>query len=177
MPLFLITGLPGSGKSTVCVELKARGYEAYDGDEDQLAEWFDRQGRVVKVEKKDIDPEFLKNHSRGIARKVIEDLALRAKSKLIFLCNDPENEEELIDLFEKVFALLIDEETMRYRLATRTNATWGKRPLEIEYSLAFREKWLPLIKKYKYITIDSTQPTQDIVDQILEQAGGIREAV
>jgi adenylate kinase family enzyme len=169
MPLYLVTGLPGAGKSTVNAELKARGYESYDGDEDMLAEWFDGEGRVVKIEKKDVNPEFLKKHYKGIDRKVVEKLASIAKNKPVFLCNDPENEEELLDLFGQVFALLIDEETERYRLATRTNATWGKRPFEIEYSLAFKEKWLPLIKKYNYTTIDATQPTKDIVDLILKK--------
>ncbi len=171
MALYLVTGLPGAGKSTVNAELKARGYESYDGDEDKLAEWFDAKGRVVKIEKKDINPEFLKNHYRGIARKVIEKLANYAQNKPIFLCNDPENEENLLDLFERVFALIIDEKTERRRLAARTNATWGKRPFEIEYSLAFKEKWQPLIKKHNYITIDATKPTTEIVDYILSKIG------
>jgi dephospho-CoA kinase len=32
MPLIYITGPTGSGKSTICSELKAEGYETYDID-------------------------------------------------------------------------------------------------------------------------------------------------
>ena len=40
--LVLITGTPGSGKSTMCEELRARGYQALDADDLDLCAWVDR---------------------------------------------------------------------------------------------------------------------------------------
>lgn len=169
MSLFLITGLPGSGKSTVCAELKSRGYEAYDGDEDHLAKWYNNKtGLAVKKEDEERTPAFIQAHSRNISRKTIKDLASRAKDRPIFLCNDPENEDELRDLFAKIFALVIDEKIRQHRLATRTNNSWGKLPHELEYDLVFQRKANDTYEKFPYTTIDAAQSPEDIVDQILE---------
>lgn len=172
MPLFLVTGLPGAGKSTVCAELKARGYEAYDGDEDRLAKWYNSQtGQPVESEDRDRTPEFLREHSRDISRATVEGLASKTQDKPVFLCGDPENEVELQDLFSEVFALIIDDETRNRRLATRTNNKWGKLPHEREYSVAYGKKWENIRKQFGYITLNADQPTGHIVDQILEKVG------
>jgi len=43
MPLVYVTGLSGTGKSAVCRELKRRGYEAHDTDEEGNAVWVNRE--------------------------------------------------------------------------------------------------------------------------------------
>jgi len=172
MPLFLVTGLPGSGKSTLCAELKARGYEAYDGDEDGLAKWYDGKGRAIDEERyRDRSPEFLRQHSRDISRETVEGLTAKARNRSIFLCGDPENEVELNDLFEEVFALVLDDATRNHRLVTRTNNQWGKLPHEREYSVAYGRKWEEIRQQLGYTSIDSTQPTKLIADQILAKIG------
>jgi hypothetical protein len=39
VPLVYVTGISGAGKSAVCHELKRRGYEAHDTDEENNAVW------------------------------------------------------------------------------------------------------------------------------------------
>lgn len=168
MPLFLVTGLPGTGKSTVNAELKARGYESYDGDEDHLASWYSsKTGLPVEAKIEDCTPAFLRVHSRDISRKTIEKLTAKAQDKPVFLCGDPENEAELHDLFVEIFGLVIDDEALKHRLATRTNNAWGKLPHELEYSLAFKRKWYDNCARFSYITLDASQSPQVLVDQLL----------
>jgi thymidylate kinase len=80
------------------------------------------------------------------------------------------NEEELRDLFDKIFALDIDEKTIRYRLETRPGATeWGKRTHEMEHVLASQEDAHATYKKFNYTIIDASLPADQVVDKILSQ--------
>lgn len=166
MALYLITGLPGTGKSTVCEELKSRGTVAYDGDYDRLAQWFSDQTGKPVLGQHVRTPEFLKSHSRNISRGRVEYLRTEATDKPVFLCADPENEDELADLFTTIFALVLDEGTRQHRLTTRTNNKWGKLPHEIEYDQAIRPIAEARYMKPKYRTISADQTTDDIVDII-----------
>jgi len=169
MPLFSVTGLSGTGKSTINTELQSRGYESYDGDEDHLAAWYNSDtGQLVEVDIEACTPDFLLHHSRDISREIVEALASKAEGKPVFLCGAHENEGELQDLFAGVFGLVLDEGLLTQRLATRTNNQWGKLPHELAYSLAFRERWSENCRKFGFITIDAAQPTHAIVDFILE---------
>lgn len=169
MSLYLITGFPGAGKTTVCYELRERGCIAYDGDKDHLAQWFNiKTGQPVIPEAGQHPPEFLRNHRRLIGRDVVEKLAREAKDKPVFLCNNPGNEAEVLDLFSKVFALIADEATIRHRIATRSGNEWGKLPHELEYSMSFWEETEAVYHGPGYVTIDATKPTDEIVDYILE---------
>ena len=173
MPLYYITGIAGSGKSTVLAELKRRGYEAYDVDEagPATAKWHnDITGFVhpkSSVKKDDRTPEFLKNHSWKVPRQEVEELAKQAITKTVFLGGSIANEPELQDLFGLVFALTIDDDTLKHRLATRTNNDWGKNPHELAFTLAVNHELADRYKQHKHVVIDASQTTDAIVAKIL----------
>ncbi len=175
MSLFLITGLPGTGKSTVYAELKKRGYEAYDGDYDRLAKWYSiADGAPVDASREhDRTPEFLETHSRDISLNVVTDLAARAESGSVFLCADPENEDELVPQFTKVFALVLDENVRQTRLVTRTNNKWGKLPHEVAYDLTKKPIAYDRYERYGYIILDASQPIEIIVDKVLAEIAAV----
>lgn len=173
MALFFITGIAGSGKSSVAYELKSRGYEAYDTDNDGFSRWYNNQTGYIhpksSVKNEDRTQEFLKIHSWIVPRSSAEELAKRAANKTVFLCGVAHNEDEVRDLFKLVFELTIDDKTLIYRLTTRTTNDWGKQPHELEKTLESQHKAAALYPKHNPILIDATQPIGVVVDDILEK--------
>jgi adenylate kinase family enzyme len=174
MPLYFVTGLAGSGKSSICKELKSRGYEAYDTDDDGFSKWQDiKTGHIhpkSTVKKEDRTVEFLKNHRWNAPKQEVAALATRASDKPIFLCGVADNTKELLQLFDKVLALTIDDKTLTYRLQTRTDNDWGKQPHELRSTLEQNRLSKAFYKKNGYIIIDATQPFSSVVDEILTKA-------
>jgi dephospho-CoA kinase len=167
MSLILITGLPGTGKTTICHELKGRGFIAYDADEDGLAHWYNNHtGLEIKVADEARTPEFVSSHLRNIPLAEVKRLAEQAKDGHVYLSGDPENEDELRYLFEKVYAVTVDETIRQQRLAARTNNTWGKLPHERERDLIRKQESFENYRKYGYILVDGTLTASLIVDQL-----------
>jgi len=174
MSLFLISGTAGTGKSQVCRVLKERGYEAYDTDDDGLARWqhnktgFIHPKSSVKPEQR--TAEFLAEHSWNVPREHVEELARKAAGRAIFLCGSLANEGQLHDLFAQVFALHVDDETLKHRLATRTTNDWGKQPQELEMTLAHHGRIYAQHEQRGDAIIDATRPLKEVVDDIISKS-------
>lgn len=168
MSLYLITGLPGSGKSTVCEELKRRGYEAYDGDYDHLAHWFDAEGNVAEDTAEKRTPEFVQTHTRAISEKTIAEFAHKASETDVFICNDPENEDILASYFTHIFALVLDESIREQRVANRKNNPWGKLPHEKARDQLIRPIAEKRYQQSNYTKVDANRPTDEVTDSILQ---------
>lgn len=173
MPLYYITGIAGSGKSTVLSELRDRGYEAYDVDErgPVTAKWHNDVTGFVhpksSVKKEDRTPEFLAAHSWKVPRQEVIELAQQAETKTIFLGGSIANEADLKDLLNTVFALVIDDDSLKHRLTTRTNNDWGQNPHELELTLQTNHGLLATYRQLNHILINANQPVDKIVAEIL----------
>jgi len=175
MPLYLVTGISGSGKSTVRNHLRMRGYEAYATDEDGYASWFDDEtgeeySRLTTSEER--TPEFGRRHSWRISRTKVTQLAADAAEQPIFLCGAVANEVAVWDLFAGVVALDIDTETLKQRLASRTNNDFGKSDHELEQILRWHADSLAAYQRAGYRVVDATKPIDKVVDQVLARTVG-----
>lgn len=173
MPLIYITGISGSGKTTVRNELRHRGHIAYGTDEDSLAHFYNNDtGEQIRhhVTAEDRTPEWRSHHTWKVERAAVEKLREEAKGKPIFLCGVVSNDtRELWDLFDAVFALTINEETLRHRITTRTNNDHGKNPHEFEELLKWQKTAREDYEKLEAIIVDATKPVETVVDEILNK--------
>jgi adenylate kinase family enzyme len=173
MALIYITGIAGSGKSTVRQELLRRGYKVYGGAEDGIAAFFNNDsGKRVErlVPAKERTPEWLSIHSWRIPLAVITKLRLLAKDEPVYVCAYTSNDKsELWGLFDKIFALTTDKETIKYRITNRTNNDVGKTSNELKDILNQQKTAEEEYQKLGAIIIDAKQPITRVVDEILEK--------
>jgi len=172
MPLVYITGISGSGKSSVCKELKRRGYKAYDTDKDGIAYFYHNDTNQPVTERmsyEDRTPEWRSQHTWKALRETVEKLKDDAKDETTFLCGVTNNDtDELWDLFSQVFALTMDEATLRHRIARRTNNDFGKNPHEFADLLRWQKTATEDYRQLGAILVDATRPIEKVIDEILK---------
>jgi shikimate kinase len=169
VPLILVTGIPGAGKSSVLAELRSRGYEAYGADEDHWGRWEDGETHEVVATNTTAEMRtalWRSRHEWRASRSVIEELAKRASEASIFLCGYVTNEDEIWDLFSRHIYLDIDEATLRQRIASRTDNDFGKSDRELVEILERHADAANSYKKADVIVIDATQPIKVVVDEV-----------
>ena len=157
---YLIEGVSCAGKTTVCDELLRRGYQAIHGDR-ELA----YRGDPVTGEP--VDGNAPGHHIWDIHK--VRTLVSDQSHDATFFCGGSRNSDLFIDLFDGVFILEIDLDTLNQRLATRPKDEWGGSASEGESFARLQHSTKEGLPKNATI-IDATDPLSTVVDKILEHA-------
>lgn len=177
MPLVYITGISGTGKSTIRHELIKRGYKAFDVDEDGFRSWYNKTTDKTATEQKsweDTDVDWRKRYWLKLNRNKVEELASLAKTQneLIFLCGTTPNDKDVWDLFSKVISLSISNEALKERLANRTNNDYGKHPDDLKDILGWNTNIDEKMTGYGAVLVNAEQPLNIVVDEIIRACEG-----
>lgn len=173
MPLVWVTGNSGVGKSTVCALLKDLGELAIDADWEDYNRWVDRaSGQVVADPPYPVPAGWLERFAWKISRAEVKALAARMHDQTAFLCGSAENEADVWDLFDLVVCLVVDSETLRDRLLTRTTNAFGKHPEELAAALGCNDGAESAYRRLGATIIDGRQPPAEVADAILAAAAG-----
>ncbi|TWD82823.1 hypothetical protein FB561_3966 [Kribbella amoyensis] len=97
---YLVEGGSGTGKSSVCRELRRRGYQAVDGD-NELA----YQGDPATGERID-GPGRHEQHIWDVDR--VREIAASNEEEIAFFCGGSRNFHQFLDLFDQVIVLDVD---------------------------------------------------------------------
>jgi hypothetical protein len=170
MPLVFVTGISGSGKSAVCVELRERGYDAHDTDRDGNAGWTHREtgATASRPPPGAGSAEWLEQHEWTVVREKVEALAARAGDRTVFLCGMTANQADVSDLFSRVILLSIDAETLQRRVASRTTNDFGQTPHELAAILAWHSFVEDQHRRIGARIVDATRPLRQVVDDVVE---------
>ena len=154
---YLVEGLSGTGKTSVCDELLRRGYQAIHGDR-ELAYRGDPETGEPKTG-------FAHEHHIWRVDRVRALVADHA-APVTFFCGGSRNFATFIDLFDGVFVLEVDLDTLHRRLDARPDDEWGGGvPTERERIVRWHQTKEDVPKNG--IPIDATAPLAHVVDEIL----------
>ncbi|MGW6936347.1 AAA family ATPase [Lentzea sp. NPDC054927] len=171
-----MTGTSGAGKSTVCAVLESRGRSAIDTDWAGYNHWVDRTSGEVVVDPPDPVPAgWLDRFGWKMSRAKVEALAARTHDETVFLCGCVENEAEVRDLFTHVVCLVIDNETLRDRVLTRTTNSFGKHPEELAASLDHNARVEATYRALGATIVDGTRPLEEVADAVLAAVDAHRD--
>lgn len=160
---YLIEGVSCAGKTTTCDELKRRGYHAIHGDR-VLA----YQGDPATGEP--LDGRGHEHHIWDIDK--VHALVSDHHHPVSFFCGGSRNVERFIHLFDGVFVLEIDLDTLQRRLDARPVDEWGGQADErtLIVRLHATKEDIPA----EATIIDATAPLSDVVDDILSRIASHR---
>jgi adenylate kinase family enzyme len=170
-----ITGMSGTGKSTVAAVLAHRGLAAIDADDDRLlSRNIDCDGNVVEGA---AVPDFawLARYSWGWNPVRLDELIGAVAPATLYVCGCADNELELADRFTQVFLLETDEPTMLERLASR-DKEFGRIGDTREYQRRKLPGYQSRLRASGAIPIDARRPLDQVVDAILSHTSGRRTA-
>lgn len=163
MKRVLLTGMSGTGKSTLIKELDARGYKAVDADEDGFSE-------VISVpldEVTGLDP----GHDWVWREDRIRELLASNDGEVLFIAGCSPNQGKFYHQFDHIILLSAPEKVIVERLATRTTNRYGKRPEEVARTLALVRTIEPLLRRRAELEIDTSAPLDDVLEQVLRHIG------
>jgi dephospho-CoA kinase len=151
----LITGMSGTGKSTLIVELRALGYKAIDTGWDP--KWEEPERRP------DAGSGWVWREDR------IEALLSTEDAQVLFVGACVPNQGRFYRRFDAVVLLTAPEAVIVERLRNRTNNPYGKSGEELGEVLRNKAEIEPMLRKRATSEIDTSVSVADVISAVLSQ--------
>ena len=163
MGKYLITGRPGSGKTTVIEALRRRGFQAFNADDMPEVTKLEEQetGKPVPWPEGVVDwKKYIWNWQEAGLQKLLQN------ESDVFIGGIVGNQQKFYPLFDKIFALTIDAETLRKRLDSHAHSRTAR---EKEQALAVHYDKQARFEKQGLVLISADGSVDEIIDNILAQ--------
>lgn len=151
-----LTGMSGTGKSTVLARLRERGHRTVDTDD---------EGWSQELPTPDgLNREQLWHEER------MHTLLTGTSTDLLIVSGCASNQGKFYDCFDAVVLLSVPADVLLERLDSRMTNDFGKDPIERERILQDLAEVEPLLRATATVELDTRRPVSEVVDAVEELA-------
>ena len=162
----LLTGMSGTGKSTLVNKLAPLGHKAIDLDDPDWSEMVnDPSAPGVSASAPGQDWQWREDR--------LERLLVTEDAEVLFVSGCTSNQIKFYPRFDHIVLLSAPISVMVERLATRTANLYGKRPDELAMVLDYSRTVEPLLRRAATFEVDTSAPLDEVVAAVLEGAAPI----
>lgn len=168
MKKIYITGVSGTGKTTLATEFNKRGIFAIDIDAvHDLRHW---RNKITK-EKTHLGTgkEWLDSHEWVCDEDKLKEMINNSNQEIVIVFGLLSNQDDFLNFFDKVFVLQCSEETFLHRINIRTDNEFGKEESQKEFILGFYKDFENDLINKGVISINSEDLVDKIADNILSK--------
>lgn len=166
-----ITGIAGTGKTSIIIFLKQQGYIAY-GIEDLngICRMINRETGETITHEIGSNLDAFKKYDWICDIKAVQDLMQKNRDGLIFYSGTAANVDDLLPLFDQVFLLQADKKELSRRLTERVNNSFGRSKVVQDWLFDQQAEWDKALIQKGAIPIDATQDIKIVASSIIEMS-------
>ena len=168
---FLIEGVSGTGKTSVANELQHRGYRVIHGDRELAYRGDPHTGEPLdEAAPRQVVPDAAFRHAHHLWDvDKVKSIVADQSHPIAFFCGGSRNSHRFVNLFDGVFVLDIDRETLKRRLAGRGKEEFGGKA--DEKAVVLRAHATKEDVPWNATIVDATAPLSLVVEEILAKCG------
>ena len=161
-----ITGISGTGKTTISKELKKRGINSFDIDSLlDFCFWRNKKTGKRAQYRPGIGKNWINAHEWICDFKKLKSFLGKHKEGIVIV-GITANQNKYLSLFDKVFLLYCSEKTLIHRLKTRKSNEFAKDGAEQEQVLSWYKYFQEKTIKQGAVPINTEGDILDVVDKI-----------